>query len=366
MAHLNNEQIKQQLESVSEGPVTEKDLGVIKVLNNLSTSGQINSIRKLDINFFLTGKYKEKLDSLEDTKKWDEYEYYKYTLITSLLNWSINKFKWEGFQNPFTGEELERLLFLFGKCVVFKFQDELFVTNFTIDKYDVYRLPKIIKPVLNNGKVLKPLRVNKDCIIIANDSSWPFARLGVFGSLFRVWPLINKVTEAWRLISRNMLMSRQWLAVEFGISQENLNTLKKNFESNSYILQIDNDFMSKLTTSQNNNTLSFEDKTDMVWNNFYNLKEELKWTLGIETNSNVNKKERQINKEIDSQNEIPWAQTENRLINREKSVDLLNKLFNVTIKVSLRKRPEDGLGTNDKNDMNQKKDIGNKNEKLTK
>lgn len=345
---------KQLLEREVSGEITEKDLKLVKHLNNLELSGEVHSVepRELELGFF-------GLPISKQEPNFVGYDLFKFNLIGILLNWTNQKFDWKGFEDDRVQYELERLLFVYGKAMIFQNEGELWVSHFTTKTFDFYHYPKTITPVFPNGEMFtRSLTVDKDCVIIYNDKSWPFSKSGIYGTLWRIWPILNQITKTWKYIDRNLLFQKQWLAIEFGADPKHIQSMKDAFEQdNEYIMEITNQFMTKLTAADSNRTLTFEDKTPTVWENYYNYKEELKWHIGIETNANLAKKERQVSQEITVQNEIPWSQMEIKIKVRKEAVEKINKIFGTSVSVELNVKEDDMLLENensqgDNNDSN--------------
>ncbi len=322
--------------------VTEASLGLVKELNTLSKSGNIYTTepdKLLKIKPFLATKGVADWEEIEK-----EYDLFTFNLISTLMNWHQSKFEWEGFKDDATGNAVERLLFMWGKAALINVNNKIYAVNYIPEKLDFYQRPKTIIPVRPDGHKLKKRIVGKDAVLIYNDQSYLWSQRPLIGTLFRVWDHIAKLTLAWKLINRNMNITKQWYTVPFGTDDKHIANLEKLIiKNNKYIIPYSNDVMDQLVRSADGKTLSFDDKTSSTWENFYNLWNELKLFLGIESNANAKKKERQISAEISVQNEIPNSQLEIQSKQRELAVDKINAVFKKRITIKLNERTDDTL-----------------------
>ncbi len=147
---LNGEKTKK---FITRKNVDIKNISEVKNLNRLSAGGLI-----LDPLVFgengLTGGTNQ-----------------SYRYINILKNYNFNKWNYKNIPEGLTQQRIENLLFLWGRCILFKFNNKYYATNFNVveNGYNYDYTPKLVKPVLTNGTKTpinfpQKLEVGKDCV----------------------------------------------------------------------------------------------------------------------------------------------------------------------------------------------------------
>ncbi len=186
----------------------------------------------------------------------------------------------------------------------------------------------------------KKLTVNVDCVIMVNNNDGLIFTIGntpFFGPLWRVWSLIVDVAESKKAIYNTYKINVPKIALS-NVEQDEKALIRESLLSGDIIFDYDaQGYQDEARIKGNVINTIMETKpliTDM-WNNFQNYLELLYTSLGINHNPNNAKKERQINIEVQSNNQLLTSQIKTELEVREQQIKILNEIFKTEIVVEL-------------------------------
>lgn len=243
-------------------------------------------------------------------------------------NKTMAMFKYHNLPDSLPCYELENLLQKNGFACVAKVESELYAFDGGLGgEPDVYYRPTICtvaNPALN---LSKDFVINKDCVIIKNDSNM----VGLSHTISKYNTLIteNEITILIALINSRMsvIFSGSDSATKTSAEQY-LNMIKQG----KLGVISDNAFLESLSINMGNNTRNnvFE---DLIRLNMY-LKASLNNSIGLNSNTAL-KKERLITAEIDVNNTSLYPLIDDMLECRRIGVEKINELFGTEITVEL-------------------------------
>lgn len=253
------------------------------------------------------------------------YTDYYYRLM--LLARSV--FKWENLPNGMDEKWIERFLFNEGQCMFFKDEKTGFmVTKCTASgELNFYDEPTTLHPVATNYNDNKARTNNKDCVIIRNnDESIPTSptiqlyalKLAEISRTIDInvnaqkTPVLILCSEKQKLTMKNVF--KQWNGFEpviYGDKNLDIEGIKS--------LKIDAPIVFDKLQYQKHS----------VWN-------ECMTFLGI-NNANQDKRERLVDDEVRANNDQIEHSALIMLKARERACEQINEIFNLNIKVSMRK-----------------------------
>ena len=243
-------------------------------------------------------------------------------------NKTMAMFKYHNLPDSLPCYELENLLQKNGFACVAKVESELYAFDGGLGgEPDVYYRPTICtvaNPALN---LSKDFVINKDCIIVKNDSNM----VGLSHTISKYNTLIteNEITILIALINSRMsvIFSGADSATKTSAEQY-LNMIKQG----KLGVISDNAFLESLSINMGNNTRNnvFE---DLIRLNMY-LKASLNNSIGLNSNTAL-KKERLITAEIDVNNTSLYPLIDDMLECRRIGVEKINELFGTEITVEL-------------------------------
>lgn len=244
------------------------------------------------------------------------------------FNKTMAMFKYHNLPDSIPCYELENLLQKNGFACVAKVESELYAFDGGLGgEPDVYYRPTICtvaNPALNLNKNFV---INKDCIIVKNDSNL----VGLSHTISKYNTLIteNEITMLIALINSRMsvIFSGSDSATKTSAEQY-LNMIKQG----KLGVISDNAFLESLSINMGNNTRNnvFE---DLIRLNMY-LKASLNNAIGLNSNTAM-KKERLITAEIDVNNTSLYPLIDDMLECRRIGVEKINELFGTEITVEL-------------------------------
>lgn len=244
-------------------------------------------------------------------------------IFNRLYNLAINVIKWQGLPDTVDGRYLERGLFNKGYMLYF---DEEYVGNLCLNctiggKLDIYEIPTLRTPY-SPGYSFKP-RTSKNSVLIYNNFIHTPTYLTIQNYAYRLWdirrtidvnlrnqknPKILQCTEQQRLTFQNLFLQ---------------------YDGNAPVIIADKDF-AKETDEMSVIDLSVEYKADALIVAYHNIWNEALTFLGIE-NSNQDKKERLVEKEVSGNFGNIEAERKCMLNAREEAAEKINKMFGVDI-----------------------------------
>lgn len=305
--------------------ITEKDLPAVKFLNRKSFSGQIYS-EPIFEDYLIEGKG-------EDGYIWN--------LICQIRNWHFSKFKYNNLPKGLNKTVLENNLLVYGRVALFKYGDGYKSFPFKIDTVDMDGFPKNIT-VYAPGDLNyeKKLTVGKNAVIIVNNNDGLIFTINnspFFGPIWRVWSLIMDVVNAKKAMGITYKINIPRIAI-MDVEPEERELLRASLENVDFLFDYDAKGYAtegRLKGDVVNNIFQTESRITDMTTNFQNYLEILYTALGINHNPNNNKKERQINMEVQSNNQILTSQIETELEVREQRFEIFNEIFNENVIIEL-------------------------------
>lgn len=308
---------------------TEQDLTSIYNQNLKALSGTINNaLYSDDYQAFLNGGTSNSL---------------LFQLITELKNYNYQKFIYKNLPDELNKDILEGMLFLWGRVAIKKISKlGLIAFNIEVKQKDIYGYPKKVDLIgIGNSEYrIKDQVVNKDCVVIYNDTSFFMPNIKLpFGALWRIWALLLGMVKTYDIIIQNLSMSRNILLTETATSKDNIDRMESALRGSKLVIPTN---LSQSVKSGNERlnkgfqSINFEDNTSNLWENYFNLWDMIKEKLGIQNNTNAKKKERQINKELEQNNTLAKGTSQLELEMRQLGFNELNSLYKQKISVSLK------------------------------
>lgn len=253
------------------------------------------------------------------------YTDYYYRLM--LLARSV--FKWENLPNGMDEKWIERFLFNEGRCMFFKDKNNGFMVTKCTDSGELnfYDEPTKLSPVATNYTDNESRTNNEDCVIIRNnDEEFPTSptiqlyalKLAEISRTIDInvnaqkTPVLILCSEKQKLTMKNVF--KQWNGFEpviYGDKNLDIEGIKS--------LKIDAPIVFDKLQYQKHS----------VWN-------ECMTFLGI-NNANQDKRERLVDDEVRANNDQIEHSALIMLKARERACEQINELFNLNIKVSMRK-----------------------------
>lgn len=244
------------------------------------------------------------------------------------FNKTMAMFKYHNLPDSIPCYELENLLQKNGFACVAKVESELYAFDGGLGgEPDVYYRPTICTVANPALKLSKDFVINKDCVIVKNDSNL----VGLSHTISKYNTLIteNEITMLIALINSRMsvIFSGSDSATKTSAEQY-LNMIKQG----KLGVISDNAFLESLSINMGNNTRNnvFE---DLIRLNMY-LKASLNNAIGLNSNTAM-KKERLITAEIDVNNTSLYPLIDDMLECRRIGVEKINELFGTEITVEL-------------------------------
>jgi len=242
--------------------------------------------------------------------------------ILSMLNRTLAMFQYDNLPDTLPAVELEKRLQVSGYATIFSYQGKLYVTTggLTGQSDSPYNEPTKVIINVPSLKLNQTLTINKNCVLIKNDS------LGV--------GLLPTLAKHGTLMLENdltMLLSTYNARIQTLISAGDDSTINSARKYLSGIVDgnlgtiAENSFLQDLTVhnAQSQGKIEFQ---DLIAYQQY-LKSDLYNDVGISSLNNM-KKERLITSEVQSGQDEIFPLVDDMLANRQKGVEVMNKLFN--------------------------------------
>lgn len=253
------------------------------------------------------------------------YTDYFYRLM--LLSRSV--FKWENLPNGMDEKWIERYLFNEGRCIFFHDKEKGFMVTKCTESGELnfYDEPTTLTPDATNYTNTSPLTNNEECVVIGNnDEQIPTS------PTIQLYAL--RLAEISRTIDINV--NAQKTPVVILCSEKQKTTMKNVFKQwNGFEpviygdknLDIEGIKAMKIDAPIVFDKLQYQKHS--IWN-------ECMTFLGI-NNANQDKRERLVDDEVRANNDQIEHSALIMLKARERACEQINKLFNLNIKVSMRK-----------------------------
>ncbi len=343
---------KPKLFKFNNAKIEEKDLRVVKNFNTTSRSGQIYTIPDFE-DTLIKGKNKSNI--------------YLWNLICEIRNWHFSKFNYV-LPKGLDKQIIENTLLIYGRVAIFKYGEGYKAFPFRVDKLDMDGRPskiEVYSPYMTNYK--KKLTVGEDVVIFYNNNDGLIFTISdniFFGTLWRVWSLMIDVVESKDAIYNTYKMNVPKIAIS-EVNAEEKDRLRESLYSGDILLDYDAKGYNEAQrfSGETLNTV-IETKPMIVdmWNNFQNYLELLYTSLGMNHNPNNGKRERQINQEVQSNNQLLVSQITTELEIRKQQIEKFNEIFNEKMSIELNElfKEEENikLGEEDENNnRNNTKDI---------
>ncbi len=305
--------------------VEEKDLREVKTLNTISRSGQIYTTPDFE-DTVINGNNKGNI--------------YLWNLICEIRNWHFSKFNYN-LPKGLNKQIIENTLLIYGRVALFKYGEGYKAFPFTVQKLDMDGKPlkiEVYSPYLTTYK--KKLTVGKDCVIMYNNNDGLIFTISdniFFGPLWRVWSLIIDVIESKQAVYNTYKINVPKIAIG-EVNGDEKERMRNSLYNGDILFDYDaKDYneSSRFKGDVINTIIETKPMISDMWNNFQNYLELLYTALGINHNPNNAKKERQINIEVQSNNQLLVSQIETELELRKEKIEEFNKIFNENMNVEL-------------------------------
>ena len=248
--------------------------------------------------------------------------YYRLMLLSRSL------FEWKNLPNGIDEKWIEKYLFTEGSCMFFKDETKGFmVTKCTHEKLNYYDEPVMLRPHGTNLAFMDSLENNKDCILIRNNDE-------CIPTHFTIQLYAYRLADISRTIDVNINLMKMPYIIKG--TEKQISTLKNIMaqrSDNEPVIFIDKD----LNTEGVFEVLKTEapivfDKLEIEKHHIWN---ELMTFLGI-NNANMDKRERLVENEVESNNEQVEYSANAMLKARREAVKRINELFDLNIEVNFR------------------------------
>lgn len=284
-----------------------------------------------------------------------------HSMITYYKQIHLSKFEYEGFDD-IDCHLLEERLWLFGAVCIVEL-DKKYILPYKTLEVDLNGTPTKILPLLpTNSKLYKKIKfkplTGDDMVYFINDYNGFFEKMETYSPLYRHWFHIQVISALQIEILNNAHNSktRIWINTK-GKSDLEVENLLKQYNSGSPIML--GDFIGVQARQlqgmdTGDSVIDITDRTEMLWLNVRNLKDELKTFMGLRTNAGVQKKEKMVNDEINVENQSSQLSLLSELYLREQGVERANKRFGYSGTVKLREIELDSENDKYNNDKENK------------
>jgi hypothetical protein len=243
---------------------------------------------------------------------------------------------------------IEEFLWQYGECAIVKHgkNNEYVVGKFMVVSLDFNGYPKKIKifPVLRTGGSSEPLNrvftVGKDAIIIRDDRPTYVNNNFVMSPFYVCTEHLTAMMVATNELNKNMIMGRTYMQVPSTTKQSIIERIEKWFRSGKNVLPIAREIGGAMPSKVQMQTFEIRDRSNELINIFNFHYDRLKESLGAESNAMPNKRERQLNQEINMNNVISEGVSNTKLAMREIGLRDLQRVFGVSVTVELRTKQE--------------------------
>jgi hypothetical protein len=211
---------------------------------------------------------------------------------------------------------------------------------------DFNGFPKKIKifPVIRMEGSTRPLdkvfTVGKDAIIIRDDRPTHVNNNFVMSPFYVCTEHLFGMIVAKNELNKNMIQGRTYMQVPSTTKQSIIDKLEKWLRSSKNVLPIAREVGGAMPDKVQLQTFEIRDRHNELINIYNFHYDSLKESLGADSNAAPNKRERQINQEINMNNVISDGVSYTKLSMRQMGLRDLRRVFKVNVTVELREKQE--------------------------
>lgn len=311
--------------------VTDEDLNLIDAMNGSGSLSQYD-----ETTLTLKGALNAYNKGLTQIAEWN----YIISQRELIVTFRTEMFEYENLPKPLNKYRVEQKLIDNAQVALVKVSETYLIVRFSALTFNIYGEPVLIK-------VNDPLSsIHGKTFNIAENQA-----VVIRDNMFRT-PLLNKVS---RLLSN---MEKTLFQIEKNLTSSAPKGIVTtgNYEFDGMgddvqkqgLEQIVNgqDTFYTMTTTENYDPLKpdptqlftpveLTDRTETLWKNYNNFKEQVKEIIGSMTNSNVEKRERTVVNEIDGQQGLSKATALHGYNIRVNDWNIANEVFGLNVQVSL-------------------------------
>ena len=246
--------------------------------------------------------------------------------VKYMLNRSLAMFKYHNLPETIPHRELELMLQCSGYSAFCKVNDELYCFNGSLGgEGDAYGKPTNITVSNPYLKFNKTLVIDKDCVVVANDSMY----IGLLPMYEKYCTMLNESDITIILATINK-------RIQILLSANDDNTVQS---AKQFLTDIENGKLGviaetklfdslKVNNSSNSSNVSLKELFEM----HQYLKASLFNEIGLGANNNM-KKERMITAEVETNSDSLYPLVDDMLASRRKAIEKVNEMFGTDIKV---------------------------------
>lgn len=330
---------------------TQGDLYTTKSLNTNSHSGVINATSPTGLPVpFVNGNPLTITDesfhpsSYESTtKSTSAINTFQWNFITAINQWHLSKFKYTKLDLDF--KQMENIIFWYGSAVIFEFPNtknhKYIATSFIIQTTDATGYPKTIKPIFQNGKKGKILKVNQDCVLVFGGYSFINSNTSAnYGIAYQIWERVGELATFANEINNNHWINKQKIAINIKTSDtQTLNQLIQAWKNPNPFLQYDKDSL-EFSILQGrgegqDGVIKIDDRINELIIAYQWKMDQIKMIVGGKLNDAMDKKAEVKEAEVSANNQLTNSIINNELNHRKEFINFFNKTFNEKSKVDL-------------------------------
>jgi hypothetical protein len=225
--------------------------------------------------------------------------------------------------------------------------DKIIIGKFTIITQDYNGYPERIKifPVVEANTQMTPIKrefvVGKDAVIVRDDRPTHVNGAYVLSPFYAVHEHLKGMMVARNEINKNMIVNRTIIKVPPTTKESIIKRMGKWLFSGQTVLPTgDPNPLGNSPTDMTVETFELRDRHTELMNTYYFHYDGLKEIVGADSNAMPQKKERQINQEINMNNVISNGVSHTKLKMRERGLKDLLRVLGISLTVELREVKE--------------------------
>lgn len=266
-----------------------------------------------------------------------EIETQLFIFIQSIIEY---RFEYKNLPDEIPTYIIEDNLFNYGSCVFFK--DNFFyyaLSGANGNTLDVYGNPLKVRPIAKNGMQFDERTnvqyfdfknnkiIEKDCVIIYNNRY----RMSTYSLIY---PFVNRLCYLWQSLGINAALTRiKALIVSNKDQAPTLKALFNKFFDSEKIFAIVNDKSNLRENIVDKLDFNIPNQQKDLWEDFDKTFNLLLMFCGINSNNNIDKKERLLVDELHINDILTTIIMDSYFEIRVKAIEAINKLFGLNIEI---------------------------------
>lgn len=266
-----------------------------------------------------------------------EIETQLFILVQSIIEY---RFEYKNLPDEIPTYIIEDNLFNYGSCVFFK--DNFFyyaLSGANGNTLDVYGNPLKVRPIAKNGMQFDERTnvqyfdfknnkiIEKDCVIMYNNRY----RMSTYTLIY---PLVNRLCYLWQSLGINAALTRiKALLVANKDQAPSLKALFNKFFDSEKIFAIVNDKSNLRENIVDKLDFNIPNQQKDLWEDFDKTFNLLLMFCGINSNNNIDKKERLLVDELHINDTLTTIIMDSYFEMRVKAIEAINKLFGLNIEI---------------------------------